>query len=341
MRALVWHGPDDLRIETRAEPEPAAGEAVLRVHACGVCGTDLKIAQGRHRAYSPGTRRVPGHEIAAEVLAVGAGVAGLAPGNRVFVAPNLGCGHCPACRAGRGNLCETQSAFGITFDGAFADLLKVPASAVAAGNLLPVPADTDPAVVALVEPLACVLRGQEAIATGPGDLVLISGAGPIGLLHVLVALARGAERVVVSEPSARRRARAIEFGADAAVEPTRVSDVVGERGADAVLVAAPVPLVAQQAVELAAVGGRVNFFAGLPAGASHLRIDANLVHYRELVLTGTTANDVGDCRRALELALGGTMELERLVSARFPLDQAHAALAAAANGDTMKVVIEP
>ncbi|MCW2954364.1 MAG: hypothetical protein JWQ48_3534 [Conexibacter sp.] len=349
MRALVYHGPEQLELEQRPDPVAARGGAVVRVLACGICGTDLRIAKGAHRAYADGAARVPGHEIAAELveLGAGAGAGGLAVGDRVFIAPNLGCGHCPACRAGRSNLCASAEAFGITRDGGFAEYMAVPPAALEQGLLLPVPAGADPAVLSVVEPLACVLRGQRAVGVREGDRVLVCGAGPIGLLHVLLARAAGAAKVLVSEPHARRREEAVAFGADVGIDPSgedlrvRVFEETDELGADVVITAVPVPAVQEQSLELAAVGGRINFFGGLPRDASTIRIDANVVHYRELQLTGTTANDTDDCREALELALSGRIALDRLVTARFPLEQAGAAFAAAAGGRELKVVLEP
>jgi L-iditol 2-dehydrogenase len=347
MRALVYEGPDRLVLEEREDPLPAPGGAVVRVLACGICGTDLRIAKGAHRAYPEGARRVPGHEIAAEVVALGAGTHGAAVGDRVFVAPNLGCGDCPACRGGRVNLCARAAAFGITRDGAFAELMSVPEVAVAHGNLMPVPSEVDPAVVSVVEPLACVLRGQRAVGLRADDRVLICGAGPIGLLHVMLARATGAGAVLVSEPQAVRRADAVEFGADLGIDPVaedlhaRVLDATDGLGADVVITAAPVAAVQEQAPSLAAVGGRINFFGGLPQASSTITIDSNLIHYRELHLTGTTANDVDDCRLALELAMSGRIDLGRLVTARYPLERAGEAFAAARAGRELKVVIEP
>ncbi|HEV7753323.1 MAG TPA: alcohol dehydrogenase catalytic domain-containing protein [Baekduia sp.] len=347
MRALVYEGAGRLDLEDRARPEPAAGEVVARVLACGICGTDLRIAKGAHRAYPDGTRRVPGHELVAEISALGAGVNGVAEGDRVFVAPNLGCGRCPACRAGRLNLCREAQAFGITFDGGFAEYVRVPAAAVQQGNLLPVPAGADAAALSVVEPLACVLRGQRAVGVREGDRVLVCGAGPIGLLHVLLARAAGAATVLVSEPHGVRRAEAVEFGADVGIDPTtedlreRVLAETDGLGADVVITAVPVAAVQEQAFALAAVGGRINFFGGLPRDASTIRIDSNDVHYRELLITGTTANDTDDCRAALELATSGRVDLGRLVTARFGIDRSDDAFAAAAGGRELKVVIEP
>jgi L-iditol 2-dehydrogenase len=344
MNGLVYRGPGDLRVEPRRDPEPRDGEVLLRVEACGICGTDLRIAAGKHRAYQDGTARVPGHEI------VGAAITGdgVAAGARFFVAPNIGCGRCRQCREGRLNLCANAEAFGITRDGAFAEYLLVGADAVAQGNLLPIPDGADAAALSLVEPLACVLRGQRPCAIGPEDVVLIVGAGPIGLMHLAVAKVAEPRLVIVSEPSEERREQARARGADVVVDPVAedLAAVVAEhseggRGADAIIIAAPVAAAQAQALELAAPGGRINFFGGLPRGASTVELDTNVIHYKELLVTGTTANTTEDCREALALVVDGRVDTAALVSARYGLDEAGAAFEAAASGQALKVVVQP
>jgi L-iditol 2-dehydrogenase len=346
MRAVVWHGANDLRLEERPRLEPAAGEAVVRVGACGICGTDLRIASGGHRAYPEGTVRVPGHEIAGTVEAVGDGVE-LPSGATVFVAPNVGCGRCRQCRAGNVNRCRRPQALGITLDGAFADEVLIPADAVAQGNV--VAADgLDPAAVAIVEPLACALRGQRPLAIAGGDTVLIFGAGPVGLMHLALARLREPGALIVVEPSAPRREEARRRGADRVVDPgaddlaALVEEASAEgRGADVVITAVPSGDAQRQALELAGPGGRVNFFGGLPRERSQVLLDTNLVHYKELLVTGTTASTNEDCREALELVTTGAVDTGTLVSERFGLDDTEAALEAAGSGRVLKVVLEP
>jgi L-iditol 2-dehydrogenase len=342
MEALVYHGAGDLRLQERPTPEPAAGEVVVRVGACGICGTDLRIASGSHRAYPEGTVRVPGHEIAGAIAAAGDGVA-LAEGTPVFVAPNIGCGRCRQCRQGRVNLCATPAALGITLDGGFSTHVLVPAAGVDQGNVMELERPLDAAVVSVVEPLACVLRGQAPLSIGPGDVVLIVGAGPIGLLHLLAARVAEPAAIVVSEPSAARRVQAAEWGADRTVDPEAedLAGALGEGGADVVIVAAPVAAAQAEALQLAAAGGRINFFGGLPRDASEVALDTNLIHYKELLVTGTTANTNEDCRAALELVTSGAVDAGRLVTARRTLAEATAAFEAARSGDALKVVIEP
>lgn len=344
MRAFVYHGPDDLRVEDRPSSEPGPGEAVLRVGACGICGTDLRIAAGGHRAYPPGTVRIPGHEVAGTILAVGDGT-DLEEGQPAFVAPNVGCGRCAQCRAGRVNLCVRPEAVGISMDGGLADQLLLPANLVAQGNVLPVPEKADLRAVALAEPLACVLRGSEACDISAGDLVTIVGAGPVGLLHLLVAKLSDPSAVIVSQRSEERRRLALEYGADVAVGPDElaatVMDVSGGRGADVVIVAAPAPEAQRLALEIAAPAARINYFGGLPRDKSVVELDTNLIHYKELVVTGTTANTTEDCRRALELVLDGSVDTGALVTDSYHLAEADKALAAAGSGEALKVVVEP
>jgi threonine dehydrogenase-like Zn-dependent dehydrogenase len=346
MLAAVYHGPEDLRLEQRPLPAPGPGELVLRVSAASICATDLRILRGAHRKFGAGTVRVPGHEVVGTIAAVGAGVgAELAVGQRVFVAPNVGCGHCRPCRRGDNNLCANYQALGITLDGAFAEFLRIPAAFVEQGNVMTFPDTLDGAAVALAEPFACVLRGQRAVQVGSEDVVLILGAGPIGVMHVLAAKAAGAAKVVVSDRLPARLAAAARRLGDRVVDVTADSlPEVMERetegaGADVVIVAAGVPEAMASAPALAAIGGRINFFAGL-GGESGIHLDANLVHYRELIVTGTTGCSTADCRRSLDLISTGKVDLGALVSARFELDRIDAAFALARSGQALKVVVQ-
>lgn len=335
----MYHGPNDLRLEEREVPAPSEGEVVVRVDACGICGTDLRIAAGQHRAYGPRTTRVPGHEIVGTVAA--SRTVAVTEGARVFVAPNLSCASCAQCRQGRVNLCTAPRAFGITHDGGFATYLTVPADAVAHGNLIGLDNGIDAATAAVAEPLACVLRGQAACGIRRGDVVLIVGAGPIGLLHLLAARVHEPAAVIVSEPGEHRRARAAAWGADATVDPADdLEREIGD-GVDVVIVAAPAADAQAQAVRLARPGGRINFFGGLPNGRSEVALDANHIHYKELVVTGTTANTTADCREALRRVADGAIEAAPFVSARHPLGDAMEAFDEARSGEALKVVIEP
>ena len=347
MRAAVYHGPNDLRVESVPVPAIGPDEVLLRVLRANICGTDLRILHGGHRKYPAGVARIPGHEVVGEVAAVGERVAGYAPGQRLFVAPNMGQGDSRETISGNNNLDPNYEAIGITLDGAFAEYLRVPAAAVRQGNLMPVRPEVDPAVAALIEPLACVWRGQNKVDVSAGDVVLVMGAGPIGVMHVMLARLRGATRIIVSEPAAGRREQALRLGADRAVDPTseELAAVVREesngRGADVIITAAPVKALQEQAIDLAAVGGRINFFGGLAKDDAVIRLDSNAVHYKELIVTGTTACSTYDCLRAAEIVNSGRLDLSPLITAAFPLAEANAAFAAAADGRNLRVTLVP
>ncbi len=219
MLAAVYHGPGDLRVEEVGVPKIGAGEILVKVLSASICGTDLRIYHGSHRMYAPGTVRIPGHEVVGTIAEIGEGLVGFTRGERVFVAPNMGCGHCAQCVSGNNNLCANYGAIGVTMDGGFAEYMRVPAKSVQQGNVIQVSESVDPAVAALMEPFACVLRGQNALHMQPGETVLVIGAGPIGVMHTKLAKARGAGRVIVSEPVADRAAQARRMGADRAVNP--------------------------------------------------------------------------------------------------------------------------
>ena len=343
MLAAVWHGPADLRIEKRPFPAIGPGEALLKVTACGVCGTDHRIVSGGHRHYRAGTVRVPGHEIVGEIVEA-SDTAGKIPSGFVFVAPNMGCGRCRQCLSGNNNRCPDFQAIGITMDGAFAEYARIPAAAIAQGNVIALRDGIDPLVATLIEPLACVLRGHEPLDIKPAASVLIIGAGPIGILHLLLARLEGAGPVMIADQNTDRLARAKAVGADVTIDIASddVAAVIRantDSGADVVIVAAPSAEATAQSLSLATVGGWVSFFAGLPADRATISIDANLLHYRELTVTGTTACSTFDCRRAADIVNSGRLDPAPLITRRLALDALPSEFSVDADRSTIKTVM--
>ena len=345
MLAAVYHGPNDIRVENVQKPEINKDELLIKVLSASICGTDLRIFHGNHRIYPPGTIRIPGHEVVGDIVAVGVRVTGYSIGQRVFVAPNMGCGHCKQCITGNNNLCANYQALGVTMDGGFAEYMKVPANSVRQGNIIQVSKDVDPAVAALMEPFACVLRGQNAVHIKPGEVVLVIGAGPIGVMHTKLAKVRGAGKVIVSEPISTRADQVRKMGADLVIDPVEqnlhkvLDEVTDGQGADVIIVAAPVHAAQESALDLAAIGGRINFFGGLPKDRPTINFDSNLVHYKELVITATTACSTADCWQAAAIVNAGLIDLTELVSQRFPLKEAVQAFAAAEDRKELKIVL--
>jgi L-iditol 2-dehydrogenase len=263
------------------------------------------------------------------------------------MAPNMGCGHCRQCISGNNNLCAFYEAPGITFDGSFAEYMRIPAAAILQGNLIPISEQLDSAVATLIEPFACVLRGQEAVHIQPGESVLVVGAGPIGIMHVMLARLQGAAKVYVSELNPERALQVREFGADIVVNPADedLSQIMNNQtkgtGVDVVIVAAPAHKAQQAALDVAAIGGRINFFAGLPKDNPTIEMNSNLIHYKELIVTGTTASSTQNCQRAAEIVNSGRIDFSNLISARFPLSEAVDAFSVAESGKALKVVLEP
>jgi L-iditol 2-dehydrogenase len=347
MLALEFQAPTTLGLIDTPTPRAQEGEVILDVVLAGICGTDLKIVRGEHRLYPAGTVRIPGHEFVGRVRENRSSRPELAVGSIVAVAPNVNCGDCPSCRRGRSNLCVNYEATGLTMDGAFAASVRMPRRAVEQGNLIPVPEGLDPAIAVLMEPLAAVYRGFQALDLTAGDRLVVLGAGPIGLIAVLLARQLGVSPIIVSQTSASRRELAATFGADITIDPRsenlldRVLAETDGAGADCVFVATPVASLYPESLRLAAVGGRINFFAGLPSGKGEIPLDANLVHYKELRVTGSTANTTADCVDALAMLTANPAAYLPLITHRFPLSEAVEAFRVSAAGEALKVVVQP
>jgi L-iditol 2-dehydrogenase len=340
MKAAILTAPNAMRLGDAPDPVAGAGDLILKVKAATICGTDIRILRGRKTA---GVRypSIIGHEFAGEIVA---GDATFRPGQRVGVCPAIPCGRCAQCLRGRENLCPNAEAIGYQIDGAFAELIRIPARAVALGNVHPLPDDLGDAEAALIEPLACVINGQNKVGLAQGDTVVVLGAGPIGTLHVKLARLRGAARIIVSEPSAARRAAAVAAGADVALDPAaedlraRVREETGGLGADVVICAIGIPALAALAVTLAGRGGRVSLFAGFTKGETG-ELDINAIHYDELNVTGSFGLSRRDYATALGALASGRIDVSDMVTHRFPLEGLDAAFAMAESGGAMKVAI--
>jgi len=347
MLAAVYHGPHDIRLEEVPLPQPGPGEAVMRVRAASVCATDLRIFNHGHFKIPEGAVRILGHELAGEIVAVGEQVRYLTPGTRVAVAPNVGCGVCWECVQGNNNLCPDYDAFGITLDGGFAEYMLITAPAVQQGNVVEIPENLSFVEAALSEPLSCCYNAQQACRLAPGEKMVIIGAGPMGLMHIGLARNSGASQVIASEVQEARARQAAEFGADLVVDPSKrdlkeaVLEATGGRGADVVIVAVGSAALQEQAVELAARRGRVNFFAGLAAGRDRACVNSNWIHYGQVTVTGTTGSNHHQYRQTVQMLASGQFSLQSLVTAMRPLREVEAALADAASGEQLKVVVVP
>lgn len=346
MKAAMYEGPGQLSI--RDVPTPACPDdgVLLRVDACAICGTDMRIwKHGKSNVKPP---VVLGHEIAGTVIQKGPKAqADIALGDRIVVGPaGIGCGKCDYCRRGESNLCKTKMIFGYSINGGFAEQVAIPGQAFIMGNAARVPASLTNAQAALMEPLACVVHGQKNIRTGEGDVVVIFGSGPIGCMHVAVAKARGVKRVIMVEPSTDRRELSRRFGADDVVDPkaedavARLKELTGG-GASCVIVACSVRQAQQQAIEVAARSGRVLFFAGVDGHGSKVEIDSNRIHYEEITVYGSRSSNVADCQESLALLESGKVRADDLLTRELSLEELTSGFETLLAGVGLKQIVVP
>ncbi|RAO33977.1 L-iditol 2-dehydrogenase [Micromonospora saelicesensis] len=346
MKVVRFHAPGDVRIEDASEPTPGPTDVKIRVRACSTCGTDVKISRFGHHHIAP--PRVMGHEIAGEIVKVGADVTGWQPGDRVQVIAAIPCGQCAECRRGRMTVCPNQVSMGYHFDGGFAEHMVVPHNVLAVDGLNRIPEGLSFAEASVAEPLACVLNGQNLAGVGEGDDVVVVGSGPIGCLHVRLARSRGAARVFLVDLNRERLDLAANLvRPDAAIcgAETDVVDAVLKltegRGADVVITATAAGVAQEQAVQMTARQGRISFFGGLPKDKPVISLDSNLVHYRELTIVGANGSSPAHNKEALRLIANGSVPVADLITHRLPLDRALDAFGIVARGEAIKVTIEP
>ncbi len=346
MIAATYTQGGGFRVEEVPPPEMADDELLVEVKAASICGTDLRIVRNGHRKLRDGQRIVLGHEFAGVVARAGRRAAGFPEGLRVGVAPNMGCGRCGMCARALPNMCPDYTAFGITLDGAHTRYVRVPHAALAQGSVVPLPEAVPFHHACLIEPFSCVVNASRAVRIQPGETALVFGAGPIGLMHVMLAALCGASRVICADMQPERLTLAAALGATSVVDPSRedvrehVMAATDGRGADVAITACSVAAVQEEAIGLLAPLGRLCLFGGLPKDGSHVRLDTNLIHYKQLVVTGVTGGAPRDFRAAMAMVAAGRVPIDRVISHRFPLSDMAAAYEAAMGGDAMKVVIE-
>lgn len=350
MRAVVYRGINDMRVETVPVPRIGAGELLIRVATCGICGTDLKkIHMGSHSA-----PRIFGHEMAGIVVAVGEGVTRYAMGDRVMTFHHVPCGECYYCRKQTPAQCPLYKKTGVTagFEpsgGGFAEYIRVMDFVVANGGVVPIPDGVPFEQAAFVEPLNTVLKGVKMLNLAADDTVLVIGQGPIGLMHAALARRIGA-RVLTSDLFAERHAIAARFGLrepiDAGKENVieRVFAATDGRGADTVILAVGGTALIRTAMDAVRPGGKVMLFAQTQHG--EVTIDPAAVCVDEKTLLGSYSSSFPILGEVTGLVFGGYrngFDLTQLISHRFPIEEAVAAidLASHPQASSMKIMIEP
>lgn len=347
MKAAQLYAGGDLRVETVPNPEPGPGEILIQIGAGQVCGTDIRMYRQGTAAATPENPLILGHEISGVVKGLGADVVGYVAGSRVAVAPNYGCGVCDVCVSGNTQACAKSEALGVTVPGGFAEYMVVPEAAVRQGNVVCIPEHVSLQEAALAEPLSCVYSTFERMKVEPGAVVLIIGAGPIGLMHAKLNLMAGAGSVIMNDllPQRLEQCKALEpdivtTGPDDLEEIVR--DTSRGLGADVVITAAPAPSTHQLALDLVRNNGMVSFFGGLPKDKQIVSLNTNLIHYKEIWVTGTTRQNLRQYRKTLELIDRGLVKLEGVMTKAVGLDQIEEVIEDTMNGRGLKngIVLE-
>ena len=345
MKAAVFEGIGKISIKDVPDPECGDNGIVVNVKSCAVCGTDVRtFMHGKANVKPPA---IMGHEIAGVVEKTGSNVKGYSKGDRVAVAAVVSCGKCYYCKKNMQNLCENFSALGYEHQGGFAEYMPVPPEMLHDGSVNKLPEGLSFDEASLAEPFACAVNGQELSGVSEGDTVVVVGAGPIGCMHIGIARSFGAKKVIMVEINQERLDAAEQFGADAYVNPASddlvkvVMDETGGRGADVVIVAAPAVKAIEQAVSILGFRGRLNCFGGLPKDKPFIKLDGNVIHYKELFIHGTSGSRPEHNRKALELFAAGKVDAKQFISNRFPLEKITEAIDAVKSGKGLKSVVNP
>ena len=343
MKQAILNGPLDMIIREQEVPPLEPGDCLLRVESALVCGTDVRIYEGKKKK-NVTYPTVMGHEFSGTIVeSNGLLPHGLAVEDLVAVYPILPCGQCSACVRGRENICRNRLAFGYQLPGGFAEYVHVPATAVRAGNLVKVNG-VQPNSAAVIEPLSCAYNGLKLIDAPNAHALLVVGCGPLGLMHIRLASALGIQRIVAVDPSAQRLAVAAKSGAQLTLTPGET--VTGEileftdgHGVDAMVVAVGRADAFEPYLDTLAPGAKVNLFAGFPTGEDTLAVLANEVHYNEYSLIGSSSCHLSDFEFVASMVTDGTLQVDDLVTTTMEIDETVAALEAAKAGHDLRVGI--
>jgi len=349
MKAAVTYGMNDIRVEQTAKPDVPEGSIRVKVDTCAICGTDRRIyTKGDYRAGYP---VIIGHEIAGVVEAVSPGVTSICEGDCVVVAPGHGCGYCRMCQNGHMNVCTNpHPSLGYKLNGGFAEYIAVPEHIFRLGFVNRIPDGLSMEHASMSEIIACCINAQTNVKVKEGEVVLILGSGPAGIIHAHLSKFAGARKVIVSQRGRYKLDQAIRLFPgviDVVIASSeediysRINEETEGAGPDVVFVCAPSREAQEQALSIVAHRGRVNFFGGLPKDDNIVKLDANALHYKEYFISGASSSLPEGNRQALALLADKKIDAGKLISHRFSLDDIHKGFEAMENNNFIKIVIKP
>jgi len=347
MKAAVYMGgPKNIQIKEVPVPVLKEGEVLIKVGAANICGVDSRTYTYGDKKIEP--PRILGHEFAGTVVDGARPELGINEGDRVTSYVVIPCGTCTYCKQGKANMCETRTTIGYQHDGSFADYIIIPKKAVDNRHLFHIPEHISFEEAALAEPLATILNAHGKLNIGIQDAVLVLGAGPIGILHSLVSKIEGANHVCLMDISEGRLKLAEKFDLDSYIKVTDDSSHIEAAkamnnglGPDVVIVANTAAQSQVEALEMAGKCARVEFFGGLPKSNPFATLNTNLIHYRELVVSGSFSSKIEDFRNSLKLISSGLLPARNIITHRFTLDQMLKAFDVIPSGEAIKVSMQP
>lgn len=344
MKAVRFYNVNDIRVEDIEKPCPSPKELLVKVDACAVCGSDMKAAAvGNPRLKPP---RTMGHEFSGVIEVVGEEVLGYSIAERIVMATSISCGECFYCKKGWTNLCSHVCPMGFSFDGGMAEYVIIPERALVNGHVVKVDSGLPAHIAALAEPVSCAVNAVSNCNIEPDSIVLVIGAGPMGILNALVAKSFGASKVIVAELNEHRLKQCEPFGFYRLVNPINESleDVIAQEtegyGVDVTIVAAPAAKPQEDAMKLTRKRGTVCLFASLPVSKSVLSVDSRDIHYKELRVIGSSDSTSEHVRKAIEILSLNQALYEKIVTHKLSLSEIDKAFELMRSGESLRVVLQ-
>ncbi|MDY5023172.1 MAG: zinc-dependent alcohol dehydrogenase family protein [Blautia sp.] len=317
MKAAVYYGPKDMRVEEVADKKIAEDEVLIQVKYCGICGTDIHIFNGDGGSFEVNPPLIPGHEFSGLVVETGSAVKNVKPGDKVSGDPNVMCGKCYYCKNSMEHFCTDNIGVGTTVDGGFAEYVAMKAS-----HVYKVPDSLDYMTAAMSEPMSCCLHGIDLCNIKPGSTVMVIGGGPIGIIMMQLAKYSGASKVIMSEPVAEKRELALKLGATAAINPLEedVDAFLAEytQNVDCVIECAGRPSTQADAIRFAGKGATVMFF-GLAGPEDTIPLKPDDVFKKELHITSSFINPY-TFSRAIKVLDSGAIDVKSIITSEIPLE---------------------
>lgn len=346
MRAAIVTKINEIKVADVDIPQIDANGVLVQVHSCAICGSDIRIFHsGNNRVTFPS---IIGHEITGQVVSVGDNVTKFGIGDRVAIGADVPCGECAFCEAGIGNNCQINYAMGYQFQGGFAQYLPLNRIVVNYGPVHKLPDNVSYDEGAMAEPLGCILNALELTPVKLGDVAVVIGAGPIGCMMANVIKKMGASKVILIQRSRQRLDIAKKVvNADVFVcssEEDAVARVLKETnglGADVIFTACPSPDAQNDALAMAKNRAKINFFGGLPKDKEQVTLNTNIIHYKELFITGAHGAVPIHHQKAIELIASGTIDVKPFISKRYSIEEIKEAFAFAEGHEGMRVIVKP